>query len=49
MSESADPDLRAGEVEARLTDDERFAMLVGVMGAGDMWPLHDERIPPASR
>ncbi|BDB39994.1 MULTISPECIES: glycoside hydrolase family 3 protein [Mycobacterium] len=46
MSESADPDLRAGEVEAQLTDDERFAMLVGVMGAGDMWPLHDERIPP---
>ncbi|OBJ77463.1 glycosyl hydrolase [Mycobacterium gordonae] len=29
-----------------MTDDERFSLLVGVMGAGDMWPLHDERIPP---
>src|SRR5947209_4083191 len=28
-----------------MTDDERFSMLVGVMGAGDMWPLRDERIP----
>lgn len=41
-----DPDERARQVEAALTDDERFALLVGVMGAGDMWPLHDERIPP---
>lgn len=39
-------DARAHEVEAQLTDDERFALLVGVMGAGDMWPLRDERIPP---
>ncbi|OOK71397.1 glycosyl hydrolase family 3 C-terminal domain protein [Mycobacterium kansasii] len=29
-----------------MTDDERFALLVGVMGAGDWWPLRDERIPP---
>ncbi|OBK25435.1 glycosyl hydrolase [Mycobacterium asiaticum] len=29
-----------------MTDDERFALLVGVMGAGDLWPLRDERIPP---
>nr|WP_197519211.1 glycoside hydrolase family 3 C-terminal domain-containing protein [Mycobacterium gordonae] len=43
---SLDPDARAREVEAALTDDERFSLLVGVMGAGDMWPLHDERIPP---
>lgn len=43
---SPDPDARAREVEAALTDDERFSLLVGVMGAGDMWPLHDERIPP---
>lgn len=41
-----DPDARARQVEAALTDDERFSLLVGVMGAGDMWPLHDERIPP---
>lgn len=43
---SADPDARAREVEARMTDDERFALLVSVMGAGDMWPVRDERIPP---
>ncbi|OSC42141.1 beta-glucosidase [Mycobacterium decipiens] len=29
-----------------MTDDERFSLLVGVMGAGEMWPLRDERIPP---
>ncbi|MCV7242381.1 beta-glucosidase [Mycobacterium mantenii] len=28
-----------------MTDDERFALLVSVMGAGDMWPVRDERIP----
>ncbi len=42
----ADPDARARDVEARMTDDERFALLVSVMGAGDMWPVRDERIPP---
>lgn len=41
----ADPDARAREVEAQMTDDERFALLVSVMGAGDMWPVRDERIP----
>ncbi|OJZ70357.1 glycosyl hydrolase [Mycobacterium paraffinicum] len=41
-----DADARAREVEAQLTDDERFSLLVGVMGAGDMWPVRDERIPP---
>jgi len=41
----SDPDLRAREVEARMTDDERFSLLVGVMGAGEMWPPRDERIP----
>ncbi|HUH68426.1 MAG TPA: beta-glucosidase [Mycobacterium sp.] len=29
-----------------MTDDERFSLLVGVMGAGQLWPLRDERIPP---
>lgn len=41
----ADPDARAREVEAQMTDDERFALLVSVMGAGDIWPVRDERIP----
>ncbi len=40
------PDARAREVEAQMTDDERFSLLVGVMGAGELWPLRDERIPP---
>lgn len=42
----SDPDARARQVEAQLTDDERFALLVSVMGAGEMWPVRDERIPP---
>ena len=42
----SDPDVRAREVEAQLTDDERFSLLVGVMGAGELWPVRDERIPP---
>lgn len=41
----SDPDARAREIEAQLTDDERFSLLVSVMGAGDMWPVRDERIP----
>ncbi|VAZ70805.1 Thermostable beta-glucosidase B [Mycobacterium persicum] len=42
----ADPDARAREIESQMTDEERFSLLVGVMGAGDWWPLRDERIPP---
>jgi len=41
-----DADARAREVEARMTDDERFSLLVAVMGASEMWQLRDERIPP---
>ena len=44
MSDPAD--VRAHEVESQMTDDERFSLLVGVMGAGELWPLRDERIPP---
>ena len=39
-------DRRAREIEMSMTDDERFSLLVGVMGAGESWPLADERIPP---
>jgi beta-glucosidase len=39
------PDARAREAEEAMTDDERFSLLVGVMGTGESWPLHDERIP----
>ncbi|MDM3975755.1 beta-glucosidase [Mycobacterium marseillense] len=41
----SDPDERAREIEAQMTDDERFSLLVSVMGAGDLWPVRDERIP----
>jgi beta-glucosidase len=42
----SDADARAREVEAAMTDDERFSLLVCVMGAGEFWPVPDERIPP---
>ncbi|WP_204805555.1 beta-glucosidase [Mycobacterium riyadhense] len=29
----------------QMTDDERFALLVGVMGKSELWPLRDGRIP----
>ena len=45
----ADPDARALDIEAQLTDDERFSLLVGVMGASDLWPLPDKRIPRGFR
>jgi beta-glucosidase len=41
-----DADVRARQTESLMTDDERFSLLVGVMGAGELWPLADERIPP---
>ena len=46
MRDLDDPDARAREIEAQLTDDERFSLLVGVMGQSELWPLRDERIPP---
>ena len=39
-------DVRARATETLMTDDERFSLLVGVMGASELWPLADERIPP---
>jgi beta-glucosidase len=44
VSEFDDPDARARDIESQMTDDERFSLLVGVIGAGE--PLRDERIPP---
>ena len=44
MSE-LEADVRARDTEMSMTDDERFSLLVGVMGAGELWPLADERIP----
>jgi beta-glucosidase len=39
------PDQRARETEAQMTDDERFSLLVSVMGANTVNPVRDERIP----
>ncbi|MBW0013843.1 glycoside hydrolase family 3 C-terminal domain-containing protein [Mycobacterium sp.] len=41
-----DADVRARELESQMTDDERFSLIVGVMGAGEFWQRRDERIPP---
>lgn len=39
-------DARAAEIERRMTDDERFSLLIGVAGASDILPApRDDRIP----
>jgi beta-glucosidase len=38
-------DVRAREVEQQITDDERFSLLVSVMGTNPVLPVRDERIP----
>jgi beta-glucosidase len=46
-----DADVRAREIETQMTDEERFSLLASVMGASDLLPLRDARIPddvPAS-
>jgi beta-glucosidase len=42
----SDPDARAAETEAQMTDDERFSLLVSVMGQNAAIPVRDARIPP---
>jgi beta-glucosidase len=39
-------DVRAREVEAQMTDDERFSLLISLMGANELLPVRDDRIPP---
>jgi beta-glucosidase len=41
----SDADERARETEAQMTDDERFSVLVSVMGANAVVPTRDPRIP----
>ncbi|MFZ0832274.1 MAG: glycoside hydrolase family 3 C-terminal domain-containing protein [Mycobacterium sp.] len=41
----SNPDPRACEVEQQLNDDERFSLIVSVMGASEMLPIRDPRIP----
>jgi beta-glucosidase len=38
-------DVRAREVEEQMTDDERFSLLVSVMGVNDVVTVRDDRIP----
>src|SRR5262245_17269898 len=38
-------DVRAREIEEQMTDDERFALLVSVMGTNPVLPVKDPRIP----
>ncbi len=38
-------DVRAREVEQQMTDDERFSLLVSVMGTNPVLPIRDKRIP----
>ena len=40
-----DADRRAHETERQMTDEERFSLLVSVMGANIFNPVRDERIP----
>jgi len=39
------PDVRAREVEEQMTDEERFSLLVSVMGVNDVVTVRDDRIP----
>jgi beta-glucosidase len=38
-------DARARETEEQMTDEERFSLLVSVMGSNPVLPVRDERIP----
>src|SRR5262245_24074520 len=42
---AVDADARARDVEEQMTDDERFSLLVSVMGVNDVVTQRDERIP----
>src|SRR5580704_15573014 len=42
---AVNPDERARATEDRMTDDERFSLLVSVMGVSDLITVRDERIP----
>jgi beta-glucosidase len=41
----SDPDERARATERQMTDEERFSLLVSVMGTSPILPVRDERIP----
>ncbi|WP_343709968.1 glycoside hydrolase family 3 C-terminal domain-containing protein [Mycobacterium sp.] len=41
-----DADARARDIEAQMSDQERFSLLVSVMGASELLPFRDTRISP---
>src|SRR3954471_14001811 len=45
QAESSTPEARARETERQLTDEERFSLLVSVMGTNPAIPVRDPRIP----
>jgi beta-glucosidase len=45
VSPGASVDERARATEAQMTDDERFSLLVSIMGVNPAFPARDERIP----
>jgi beta-glucosidase len=45
LARPTSPDERARETEEQMTDDERFSLLVSVMGMNDVVKVRDERIP----
>jgi beta-glucosidase len=46
VAAQSEADVRARAVEEQMTDDERFSLVIGVMGtAAGINPVHDERIP----
>ena len=38
-------DIRAQETEGQMSDEERFSLLVSVMGTNPVLPVRDKRIP----
>jgi beta-glucosidase len=44
-AEETPADVRAREVEAQMTDEERFSLVVSVMGTNDVVTVRDNRIP----
>ncbi|HEX8032293.1 MAG TPA: beta-glucosidase [Ktedonobacterales bacterium] len=45
VAPEAPADARAREIEQQMTDEERFSLLVSVMGTNSVVPVRDERIP----
>jgi beta-glucosidase len=49
MAQAPPADARARETERQMTNEERFALLISVMGANPVSPERDPRIPEGCR